>query len=438
MTYVKYGVKLSANQKQKLAKAVSDKSAITLRLTKSDLTGNDMLMLTASQLKRIKKAITNKTGVDLKISKTQIRSVVQKGGSLWSSLLNLGMKALPCASKAVPALATGAIQALGSLGVDKIFGRGQSGGFLIPQDKINELIQYKDLLTNKQKEQIVNAIHTGGQMIVKPSKRQIGGFLGTLLGAIGIPLLMKALTGSGLQVDNKRSKRSANVHVPKNTTSKGGLIVPYQNPPPFIGTWDNPIGMGVKKKAPKRKTKKKKKNSKKRTRIASRTKQSFQLNSNTRSNILRFINKPLSNLDLLNWVKHLGIKHFRGIYSRDSLPMRILQYEVGIINLDTQLGTGTHWVAYRNGPNHSEYFDSFGLIMPNKVLFYLKTNGKPIYYSGDEIQERDSVLCGYWCLYYLLERQKGVPMLNVIHNAKFDMNNQAVNHRFIIDYFKNI
>ena len=255
MTYVKYGVKLSADQKKKLAKAVNDKSAITLRLTKSDLTGNDILMLTATQLKRIKKAMTNKTGVDLKISKTQIRSVVQKGGSLWSSLLNLGMRALPYASKAVPALATGAMQALGSLGVDKIFGRGQSGGFLIPQEKINQLIQYKDLLTNKQKEQIVNAIHTGGQVIVKPSKSQMGGFLGSLLASIGIPMLMNALTGRGLQVDNKRSRRSlnvmpANITNPINNKKQGGLVMPYQSPP-FIGTWDNPIGMGVKKKAPK-------------------------------------------------------------------------------------------------------------------------------------------------------------------------------------------
>ena len=252
MKYVKYGVKLSANQKKKLAKALSNKSSITLRLTKSDLTGNDMLMLTATQLKRIKKAMTNKTGVDLKISKTQIRSVVQKGGSLWSSLLNLGMRALPYASKAVPALATGAIQALGSLGVDKIFGRGQSGGFLIPQDKINQLIQYKDLLTNKQKQQIVNSIHTGGQIIVKPSKRQMGGFLGTLLASIGIPMLVNALTGKGLQVDNKRSRRSLNIMpaniMPANINKKqGGLVMPYQSPP-FIGTWDNPIGMGVKKK----------------------------------------------------------------------------------------------------------------------------------------------------------------------------------------------
>ena len=58
--------------------------------------------------------MNNGTGVDLKISKSQIRHLVQEGGSLWSSLLTLGTKALPYATKAVtkvaPALATGALQ----------------------------------------------------------------------------------------------------------------------------------------------------------------------------------------------------------------------------------------------------------------------------------------------------------------------------------------
>ena len=159
MSYVEYGVKLSAGQKEKLAKALSNKSAVTIRLTKGDLTGSDELMLTKTQLKRIQKAMNNGTGVDLKISKTQIRHLVQEGGSLWSSLFSLGAKALPYATKAVsklaPALATGAVQALGSLGIDKIFGKGQTGGFLIPKDKIDQLIKYKDLLTKKPKEQIV-------------------------------------------------------------------------------------------------------------------------------------------------------------------------------------------------------------------------------------------------------------------------------------------
>ena len=75
-------------------------------------------------------------------------------------------------------------------------------------------------------------------------------------------------------------------------------------------------------------------------------------------------------------MKYLGIKNFRGIYSRDALPTKMLKNEVGIINLDSQKGPGTHWVAYRNGKNGAEYLDSFGLIMPNEVTKYLLTSGK--------------------------------------------------------------
>jgi len=109
----------------------------------------------------------------LKISKTQITHLVQHGGSLWSSLITLGSRMLPYATKAVtkaaPALATGALSGLASLGVDKLFGKKQTGGFLIPQNKIDQLIKYKDLLTQAQKKQIVSAIHTGGQLVVKPT-----------------------------------------------------------------------------------------------------------------------------------------------------------------------------------------------------------------------------------------------------------------------------
>ena len=85
-------------------------------------------MLTKTQLKRIQKSLANGTGADIKISKTQIRKVAKQGGNLFSSLASLGARVLPFAvkgiSKAVPALATGAVSALGSLGIDKIFGKG--------------------------------------------------------------------------------------------------------------------------------------------------------------------------------------------------------------------------------------------------------------------------------------------------------------------------
>ena len=46
-----------------------------------------------------------------------------------------------------------------------------------------------------------------------------------------------------------------------------------------------------------------------------------------RNNTIKFINKPLSNIGLLHWVKPLGIKYFRGIYSCDILPEILVQSE---------------------------------------------------------------------------------------------------------------
>ena len=69
-------------------------------------------------------------------------------------------------------------------------------------------------------------------------------------------------------------------------------------------------------------------------------------------------------------------------------------------------------------------------MMPTEVKKYMATSGKQLEYSGDEIQERDSVLCGYCCLYYLLDRRED-PFL-------IQYSDTSVNHRFIINYFKNI
>ena len=233
--YFEYGVKLTDGQKTNLAKAIKTGSELTLRLKNNQLSGGDELMLTKTQVNKIKKAISQKTGVDLKISKTQIRKSVKQGGSLFSSLALLGAKALPyavkAASKALPALATGAVSALGSLGIDKMFGKGMSGGFLIPQNKIDQLIQYKDWLTKKQKEQILGAVQSGGQLVINPTAQQRGGFLGSLLASIGIPLALELgskLFGKGLTVPRKGD----------------GLAVMPKPPPPFYGNWE---GRGKKK-----------------------------------------------------------------------------------------------------------------------------------------------------------------------------------------------
>ena len=96
--------------------------------------------------------------------------------------------------------------------VKKIAGKGvQSVGFLIPQNKIDQLIAYKHLLTDKQKRDILNSVQSGGQLVLKPTKSQYGGFLGTLLASIGIPLAIEAIkkmTGGAPRMGIRFNKRS--------------------------------------------------------------------------------------------------------------------------------------------------------------------------------------------------------------------------------------
>ena len=66
--------------------------------------------------------------------------------------------------------------------------------------------------------------------------------------------------------------------------------------------------------------------------------------------------------------------------------------------------------------NICEYFDNFGLSIPFEVEECLMKSGTNVFYSPDEIQERSSVLCGYWCLYYLFERQNGKGIFDKLIN----------------------
>ena len=203
-SYIEYGVNLSHNQKMNLATAINNKNPLTPRIKHTNLTGNDELMLTKTQIGEIRKSLANGTGVDIKISKTQIRKVAKHGGNLLSSLAILGARALPYAvkglSKDVPALATGDVTALGSLGIDKIFDKGIN----IPKKYFAMLPRIVNELTKSQIDQINKVTQTGGKLVLKPSRKQVeGGFLGTLA-SIGIPMaisLESKMFGGGLQVD---------------------------------------------------------------------------------------------------------------------------------------------------------------------------------------------------------------------------------------------
>ena len=270
-TYFEYGVKLTNGQKSKLASAIRNKSPLTLRLKHSHLRGPDELMLTKRQISKIKKSLANGSGTDIKISKSHISRSVKHGGNLFSSLASIGAKVLPYAikgvSKVAPALATGAVSALGEIGLNKLFGSGippelakvMQNGITIPKKFFPILPAIKKELTKSQIDLINKLFQSGGRVYIKPNRRQIeGGFLGTLA-SIGIPIaisLVSKMLGSGIQVDSQAlNSGTSNVYVPPPPQSTYGEGYPYYRyPPPFIGNWGNPIGMGVRgKKKPKSK-----------------------------------------------------------------------------------------------------------------------------------------------------------------------------------------
>ena len=61
--------------------------------------------------------------------------------------------------------------------------------------------------------------------------------------------------------------------------------------------------------------------------------------------------KPLTNLELQNYAKELYIPNFRGVFMRDCLPKKPWDAECGIVNFNTSLESGTHWVAYYKDEN---------------------------------------------------------------------------------------
>ncbi|GFW64861.1 uncharacterized protein TNCV_3067181 [Trichonephila clavipes] len=108
-------------------------------------------------------------------------------------------------------------------------------------------------------------------------------------------------------------------------------------------------------------------------------------------------------------------KGFRDWFTIDTLPKKMRKNENGIINLDIITGDGTHWVCYYNDPKYEfiEYFDPFGEYMsddyelPEEIEKYLKTSNKHIRSSSNFLQKPSSVKCGYYCMKYIIERNKG-------------------------------
>ena len=187
----------------------------------------------------------NGTGTDKEIRKVD--------GTIFSLATKFLPNVMPAVSKIGGPLLTGALAGLGENLIDKIFGK--RGEVITPPNKLTQMTPMLNLVTMKRKRDLNNAYQTGGNMYLRPTKRQMqhGGFWGALA-SIGIPLaiiLLPKLFGKGLQVDKSRSRRSLPVYVPKKGSSLLNYDVsnrPNYGIPPIHELWENQVGFGFKKK----------------------------------------------------------------------------------------------------------------------------------------------------------------------------------------------
>lgn len=113
------------------------------------------------------------------------------------------------------------------------------------------------------------------------------------------------------------------------------------------------------------------------------------------------VDRPLSNHDLIKYVKLMGIPYFRGVFMRDTLPKKSKKNECWIINHDSIRSTGTHWAALAKIDDTAWYFDSFGnLLPPLEVKLYLGSNVK-IMLNYKKYQRPNTFICGQLCLKFL-------------------------------------
>lgn len=144
-------------------------------------------------------------------------------------------------------------------------------------------------------------------------------------------------------------------------------------------------------------------------------------------------NNILSNFDIQRLMA--SSKIFKGVFSLDKVPKLNKTKEFSmVINLDKSYSQGTHWVALFNSPKNkfTYYFDSFGFAPPDEITLKYA----PIMFNSHPIQHTKSSACGYYCVYFLKQMEKGLDYLRFIY--KFEQKYNSIKNEQIIEKIKNL
>ena len=169
-----------------------------------------------------------------------------------------------------------------------------------------------------------------------------------------------------------------------------------------------------------------------------RKKQAIQKHSSSKYTALKpkfHKDIPLTNHDLIKWCKYLNIP-IDDVLSRDERVPHNHRQTLFIYNLEPAYMSGSHWVATYVKDNVINYFDSFGMPPFQEIVNHAKRKNMTLLHQNNQIQNIKTSTCGYFCLYFLNEMNKGNSYYNLLE--VFDIHDTMKNERFIEHYFRNI
>ena len=383
----KINVKLSEGQKRKLAKAYRDKEEVSIKLAHKNLSGSDTLMVPKNTVNRVAKSKSLGKGVQIKISKANVRK--QTGSGIFTSLLPVLKNVAPTVGKT---LGLSALAGLASEGASQLVKKITGGQiFQVPNEHLFRLAMMSELLNKGQIRDLAKAHKDGTDMLFKITPGQVGNGIGTILASIGIPMILDAIRGKGVGRGGPR--------IGKMSGGAGPRIGMPINPPPFIGNWSGTSGRGKKKKQ-----------------------------------LIFKKTVPMSNFDLLEWCRYLNIP-IKNVLSRDQKVPHDHKQTLFIYNLEPAYMNGSHWCATYAKDNVINYFDSFGMPPFEEMLQHAKKENVTLLHQNQQIQNIFSATCGWFCVYFLNEMNKGVDYFDLLQVFSHDTRK---NEQFIERYFKKL
>ena len=379
----KISVKLSEGQKRKLAKSYRANEEVSIKLAHKNLSGSDTLMVPKNTVNRVAKSKGSGKGVQIKISKANVRK--QTGSGIFTSLLPVLRNVAPTIGKT---MGLSALAGLASEGASQIIKKITGGQiFQVPNEHLFRLAMMSELLNKGQIRDLAKAHKDGSDMLFKITQKQVGNGIGSILASIGIPMILDAIRGKGVGSGGPRIGKMS-----------GGAGPQIGLPPPYIGTWPSTSGRGKKK----------------------------QLIFNK--------HEPMSNFDLLDWCKYLNIS-IKNVLSRDQTVPHNHKLAIFIYNLEPSYMNGSHWVSTYVKDNVINYFDSFGLPPFEELVNHAKKKNVTLLHQNQQLQNLYTTTCGYFCLYFLNEMNKGKDYFDLLQVFSHDTNK---NEQFIERYFKKI